>query len=81
MENKVIQYRNLVAELNTKLEKERDHDKEDKLALSKQQAQMMLKKKEGAVEEMKRLEGEKENMEFKLHNKVKELGILTYITL
>jgi len=73
MENKVIQYRNLVAELNTKLEKERDHDKEDKLALSKQQAQMMLKKKEGAVEEMKRLEGEKENMEFKLHNKVKEL--------
>merc|ERR1712183_908933 len=73
MENRVIQLRNLVAELNTKLEKDRDLDKEDKLALSKQQAQMMLKKKESSVEEMKKLEQEKENMEFKLQNKIKEL--------
>ena len=73
MENRVIQLRTLVAELNTKLEKERDHDKEDKLALSKQQAQMMLKKKESALEEMKKLESEKENMEFKLQTKLKEL--------
>lgn len=73
MENKVITMRTLVKDMNDKLEKDRDAGKEDKLALSKQQAQMMLKKREGAVEEMKRLETEKENMEFKLNQKMKEL--------
>jgi len=73
MENKVIQLRTVVAEMNTKLDKERDHNKEDKLALSKQQAQMMLKKKDTAIDEMKKFENEKENMEFKLQTKIKEL--------
>mmetsp|Transcript_33448 Transcript_33448/g.30441 ORF Transcript_33448/g.30441 Transcript_33448/m.30441 type:complete len:187 (+) Transcript_33448:478-1038(+) len=72
LENSIVNLRRAVQQLEDKLKTEVNPD-EDKLAVYKQQANLVAKKKEKKMEEMKKTEDEKERIERKIRDKEQEL--------
>jgi len=72
LENGIVTLRRTVQQLEEKLKTEVNPD-EDKLAIYKQQANLVAKKKEQKMEELKKTEEEKERMEKKIKEKEAEI--------
>ena len=73
MDNSLIQLRSNIMNLETKIKEARDPSKEDKLSIFRQQAAMVVKKKEDLKEEIKNLEEERTNFEIEIEEKKKEI--------
>lgn len=72
LESLIVNLRRTVQQLEEKLKTEANPD-EDKLAIYKQQANLVTKKKEKKMEELKKTEEEKERLEKKIKDKETEL--------
>ena len=73
MKNRVSALRNGVADLQRRLEQNKDPEKEDKLFIQKQQEQKVRMKKEKVETDMRRLEEEKVGLEEAIRAKTKDL--------
>lgn len=73
MENKVVQLRTLIADLHSKLEVDRNDEKDSMMMLQKKQVASIAEQRQKAEEEMKRTEQEKNNIEAMLQNKIRDL--------
>lgn len=78
MENRTMKLRNLVADLETKLERDQDKEKNDMIALQKRQVGLIRKQREKVEEGMKKYEKDKNELEAKLQTKSRELVNFTF---
>ena len=73
MENKVLNLRNVVADLAAKLERDSKKEKNDMIGLQKRQVALISKQREKVETDMKNYEKEKNTIEAQIQQKVREL--------